>query len=143
MAGLFKGNAQDPYKTVTKGFGALCNGFPKWIMDWDWPTHHFEQPSPGHLYRLIFSSIFVAKGITLDMHTHQIAATRTSGLTKVWRDWSTPPGVLKMVKFPFGMWLWVKIGYPFWNPSKWTQGLKPAVRAVAFAGHWAVGLWGC
>ena len=25
------------------------------------------------------------------------------------------------------MWLSVRNGYPFWNPSKWNQGLKPAV----------------
>ena len=24
-------------------------------------------------------------------------------------------------------WLWVKNGYPFWNPSKWNQELRPAV----------------
>ena len=26
------------------------------------------------------------------------------------------------------IWLWVKNGYPKWNPGKWNQGLKPAVR---------------
>ena len=29
---------------------------------------------------------------------------------------------------PPSIWLWVKNVYPFWNPSKWNQGLKPAVQ---------------
>ena len=28
---------------------------------------------------------------------------------------------------PSCIWLWVKNGYPNWNPDKWNQGLKPAV----------------
>ena len=39
------------------------------------------------------------------------------------RRWAAEAIPLK----PKKKWLWVKNGYPFWNPSTWSQGLKPAV----------------
>ena len=30
--------------------------------------------------------------------------------------------------FDHGTWLWIKNGYPTWNPCKWNHGPKPAVQ---------------
>ena len=32
-------------------------------------------------------------------------------------------------------WLWVANEYPFWSPSKWKQGLKPAVPGALILTH--------
>ena len=34
---------------------------------------------------------------------------------------------LRNVPICTSIWLWVKHGYPQWNPGKWNKGLKPAV----------------
>ena len=43
------------------------------------------------------------------------------------RGWVAQICLHAAVSFSMSMWLWVKHGYPTWNPGKWNQRLKPAV----------------
>ena len=46
----------------------------------------------------------------------------------IWQPFRPSKSAVLASLYLFLSWLWVKNGYPKWNPGKWNQGLKPAVK---------------